>query len=35
VARIESGRAKPTWETVERYARAVGQRAVVKLEPVK
>jgi DNA-binding XRE family transcriptional regulator len=35
VARLESGRAKPTWETVERFARAVGRRAVVKLEPVE
>ncbi len=35
VARLESGRAKPTWETIERFARAVGRRAVVKLEPVE
>ena len=35
VARLESGRAKPNWETVERYARAVGRRAVVKLERVE
>jgi HTH-type transcriptional regulator/antitoxin HipB len=35
VARLESGRARPTWETIERYARAVGRRAVVKLEPVE
>jgi DNA-binding XRE family transcriptional regulator len=32
VARLEGGSVKPTWETVERYARAIGRRAVVKLE---
>lgn len=31
VARIEGGKVKPTWETVERYARALGHRAVVAL----
>ena len=35
VARLESGRAKPTWDTIERFARAVGRRAVVKLERVE
>lgn len=35
VARLESGRSKPTWETIERFARAVGRRAVVRLEPLK
>ncbi len=31
VARMEGGKVKPTWETVERYARALGRRAVVAL----
>ena len=31
VARLEGGRAKPTLLTVERYAKATGSRAVVKL----
>jgi transcriptional regulator with XRE-family HTH domain len=31
VARLESGRTKPTLQTVERYAKATGTRAVVKL----
>lgn len=31
VARLEGGKVKPTWETVERYARALGRRAVVAL----
>ena len=31
VARLEGGEVKPTWETVERYARALGRRAVVSL----
>jgi len=35
VARLEGGRAKPTLLTVERYARATGSRAVVKLVPDK
>lgn len=33
VARLEAGRAKPTLLTVERYAKATGSRAVVKLVP--
>ncbi len=33
VARLEGGRAKPTLLTVERYARATGNRAVVRLVP--
>ncbi len=33
VARLEGGRAKPTLLTVERYAKATGSRAVVKLVP--
>src|SRR5712692_7841364 len=32
VARIESGRGAPKWSTIERYARAVGARPVVRLE---
>lgn len=35
VARLEGGRAKPTLLTVERYAKATGSRAVVKLVPDK
>jgi HTH-type transcriptional regulator/antitoxin HipB len=35
VARLERGRVKPIWETVERYARALGKRAVVRLEPAE
>lgn len=35
VARLESGNAKPTWETIERFARALGMRAVVRLEPAE
>ena len=31
VARIESGRGAPKWSTIERYARAVGARPVVRL----
>jgi DNA-binding XRE family transcriptional regulator len=31
VARIESGRGTPKWSTIERYARAVGARPVVRL----
>jgi transcriptional regulator with XRE-family HTH domain len=30
-ARIESGRGVPKWETIERYARALGARPVVRL----
>jgi DNA-binding XRE family transcriptional regulator len=33
IARLEGGIASPTWETIERYARALGRRAVVTLEP--
>ncbi len=35
VARLEGGSVKPTWETVERYARAIGRRAVITLEPIE
>ena len=31
VARIESGRSAPKWSTIERYARGVGARPVVRL----
>jgi len=31
VARIEGGRGAPKWSTIERYARAVGARPVVRL----
>ena len=33
VARLESGRRAPSMRTVQRYALAVGSRAVVHLEP--
>jgi len=33
VARLEGGHAKPTLLTVERYAKATGSRAVVRLVP--
>ncbi len=29
IARLEGGKVKPTWETVERYAKALGRRPVV------
>jgi transcriptional regulator with XRE-family HTH domain len=32
VARLESGRNMPSMRTLERYAKATGSRAVVKLE---
>ena len=35
VARIEGGRATPSLRSVQRYADAVGCRAVVRLEPAK
>ena len=31
IARIESGHGAPKWSTIERYARAVGARPVVRL----
>lgn len=31
IARVESGRMKPKWETVERYASALGKKAIVRL----
>ncbi|MCF8169281.1 MAG: helix-turn-helix domain-containing protein [Rhodoferax sp.] len=33
IARLESGRRAPSMRTVQRYAMAVGSRAVVHLEP--
>jgi DNA-binding XRE family transcriptional regulator len=35
VARLESGVGNPNWETLERYAKAVGRRLAVRLEPVE
>ena len=32
VARLESGRRPPSLRTVQRYAQAVGGRAVVRIE---
>ena len=34
VARIESGRGTPSMRTVQRFASAVGSRAVVRMEPL-
>ena len=34
VARIESGRGTPSMRTVQRFASAVGVRAVVRMEPL-
>jgi len=34
VARIESGRGMPSLRTVQRFANAVGARAVVRMEPL-
>ena len=33
IARLESGRAKPSFRTIQRYAKATSTRAVVRLEP--
>lgn len=33
IARLESGKRIPSIKTVQRYARAIGCRAVVRLEP--
>lgn len=33
IARMESGRQKPSFKTIERYAKATGHRAVVRLVP--
>ena len=34
VASIESGRGTPSMRTVQRFANAVGARAVVRMEPL-
>ncbi|MCG8512035.1 MAG: helix-turn-helix domain-containing protein [Rhodospirillales bacterium] len=34
VSRLESGRHKPSFKTIEKYAEATGHRAVMKLIPV-
>jgi len=34
IARIESGRGTPSMRTVQRYANAVGARAVVRMQPL-
>jgi DNA-binding XRE family transcriptional regulator len=34
IARLESGRLMPTWQTIARYAAALGGRAVLKIETV-
>ena len=33
IARLEGGKAVPSMRSVQRYAQAVGARAVVRLEP--
>lgn len=33
IARMEGGRQKPSYKTIERYAEATGHRAVVNLVP--
>lgn len=35
IARLESGRAKPSTRTLERFAAATGHRLKIVLEPVK
>jgi predicted transcriptional regulator len=32
IARLESGRRQPSWQTIRRYAAAVGGRVVLKIE---
>ena len=34
IARLETGKMKPTWDTIERYALALGKRPVVSLVAV-
>lgn len=34
IARIESGKGTPSMRTVQRFATAVGARAVVRMEPL-
>ena len=33
VSRLEAGRGNPSWETLQRYARATGTRARIVFEP--
>jgi hypothetical protein len=33
IARLESGRAKPSTRTLERYAEATGRRLKISFEP--
>lgn len=35
IARLESGKRMPSMRTVQRYAQAIGARAVVRLEPTE
>jgi ribosome-binding protein aMBF1 (putative translation factor) len=35
IARLESGRRPPSMRTVERFARAVGGRLIVRIEPTR
>jgi HTH-type transcriptional regulator/antitoxin HipB len=35
VARLESGLVMPSWNSIERFARAVGRRPVVTLQAAK
>jgi ribosome-binding protein aMBF1 (putative translation factor) len=35
VARLESGRTKPSTRTLERFARATGHRLIIGFEPLK
>jgi DNA-binding XRE family transcriptional regulator len=34
IARLESGKRPPSWQTIARYAAAVGGRAVLRIETV-
>lgn len=35
IARLETGRAKPSTRTLERYARATGHRLVIAFQPLR
>ena len=35
IARLESGKRPPSLRTLQRYAQAVGGRAVIRIEPVR
>ena len=35
ISRIESGKVKPTWPTIQRYVEAVGAELRVIIEPAK